>query len=319
MSDEIEKSLAEQGPGTSSTDYGALLSEAQPSPHRFELESPTAPEGTAKERLHALRDAISAVSEDYPEVIGATVYGSTVKGRVKPESDIDGFMFVDTDRAASEGRPVSTQNKANGIYFEPYTTSYYGAVVSEMEALGYREAMLKDFAALPISRQIVTASIDKLLPQAEVMENFWNQVRRLEPKAKEIQVQAIKDFRVFDVANDQRPMTAEERQQFDEGFISELPPEVNRDLLRCPDIRDARNIRGLFHLGINNQPLRQYRSKVISELQAQGELGVIIWEDIGQWVLMFEKDRQEAKAYWPSTLEEAAQVYGDEQSAPSEA
>lgn len=78
--------------------------------HRFELHSENAPEGLARERLRVFRDALSEVQERYPEVLGATIFGSTVKGRVKSESDIDSYLFIDADKAVEAKRPFNTVN-----------------------------------------------------------------------------------------------------------------------------------------------------------------------------------------------------------------
>lgn len=47
-----------------------------------------------------------------------------------------------------------------------------------------------------------------------------------------------------------------ERLEAEKEFIGALPPFVDRDLLHYPGLAVPRNIRGLFHLGINNQQLR---------------------------------------------------------------
>ncbi len=61
---------------------------------RFEL--PT--NEVAKERLDIFRKAVKEFQTEHPEVLGATVYGSMIKGKQANESsDIDACVYIDSD------------------------------------------------------------------------------------------------------------------------------------------------------------------------------------------------------------------------------
>jgi hypothetical protein len=323
MSYEVENSSNQPEPGTSSTDYTEMYRDAQPpvesSPlsdvsrlsHRFELDSLNAPEGTARERLHALRDAITTVQEQYPEVLGATVFGSTVKGRVKLESDIDGFLFVDAGRAAEVDRPLHTEEQRYGTYLQPSTSPYKAAIVEDMRDQGFTDpGLFKDFGELAISPAIISDSIEKLIPKAEAVGAFRERVLSMEPTLKDAQIQAINDLNDLNSANKSAGMSEVEQLAAEKAFVEALPHSVDRELLHYSGLAIPRNIRGLFHLGINNQQLRTYRSMALNGLAANGQAGEVIWTELTKQVLHFEEGRRGASIYFPRTLAEASAIYG---------
>jgi len=49
-------------------------------------------------RLEQFRQQVKKFQEEYPEVLGATVFGSMIKGeKATAESDIDGFLYIDAE------------------------------------------------------------------------------------------------------------------------------------------------------------------------------------------------------------------------------
>ncbi len=70
------------------------MDEEKVSARRFELA--TAP--VARTRLDVFRDGIKKFQKKHSEVLGATVYGSMVKGeKAKATSDVDAFLYIDAD------------------------------------------------------------------------------------------------------------------------------------------------------------------------------------------------------------------------------
>ena len=132
---------------------------------RFVLESPKAPEGLALERLRALQATILEARQDYPEIAGATVFGSTVKGRVKPKSDIDGFIFIDEDVATAAGRPhrlfMYAGNQPEVWIDETKSDQPYKDLI--LRGLWNRLRLQPDhidgFTVLPISSAVVQVSV----------------------------------------------------------------------------------------------------------------------------------------------------------------
>jgi predicted nucleotidyltransferase len=60
-----------------------------------------ATESTAKNRLDDFRGAVKDYQKEHPEFLGATVYGSMIKGEQATEnSDVDAFLYVDKELIA---------------------------------------------------------------------------------------------------------------------------------------------------------------------------------------------------------------------------
>lgn len=66
---------------------------AEPPEKRFKLSG----EPFAKERLAKVKTTVDVLKREHPEILSFCLFGSMVKGKAKPESDIDGYLFVDAD------------------------------------------------------------------------------------------------------------------------------------------------------------------------------------------------------------------------------
>lgn len=67
----------------------------------------------ARERLDNFRDTVKQIQKENPEVLGATVYGSMIKGQqAREESDVDAFLYVDTEnQKTGEENPDDYRNR----------------------------------------------------------------------------------------------------------------------------------------------------------------------------------------------------------------
>ena len=113
---------------------------------RFELPV----QDTAKERLSNFRDTVKQMQEENPEVLGATVYGSMIKGQQAREgSDVDAFLYVD-----AENQKVGEENP--GKYRDKL-----------LEKLGAKEnensKYYEDIRVQPLSEKIIDKEISDQL------------------------------------------------------------------------------------------------------------------------------------------------------------
>lgn len=63
--------------------------------HRFRIEP------VDRELLNRVKGALGQVREQYPQIKGVAFYGSRTKGRAKPNSDLDMFIFYDGSELAN--------------------------------------------------------------------------------------------------------------------------------------------------------------------------------------------------------------------------
>jgi predicted nucleotidyltransferase len=70
-----------------------MLSESK---KRFKL----SPEEFAVERARGIHEAVHELQRSHPEILGMTLFGSLTKGLSRPDSDVDGFIYVDLQRVA---------------------------------------------------------------------------------------------------------------------------------------------------------------------------------------------------------------------------
>lgn len=77
-----------------------FIDERKPA-RRFEL----ATESVARSRLDGFRDTVKKFQKQHPEVLGATIFGSMIRGdKAKASSDVDAFLYVDADTLPSKDR-----------------------------------------------------------------------------------------------------------------------------------------------------------------------------------------------------------------------
>ena len=67
-------------------------------------------ESTAKTRLDSFRHGIKDFQKDHPEVLGATIYGSMIKGdQAKETSDVDAFLYIDAEALSPNNKLQDTR------------------------------------------------------------------------------------------------------------------------------------------------------------------------------------------------------------------
>jgi len=93
-----------------------------------------ATETSARTRLDNFRDGVKNFQKQNPEVLGATVYGSMIKGeQAKETSDVDAFLYID-----KEILPEGEKGKSEDIVGSEYRNNFLKSLnISEEEASKY--------------------------------------------------------------------------------------------------------------------------------------------------------------------------------------
>ncbi len=93
-----------------------IISKANTNERRFL----PATESSAKARLDHFRNGIKSFQKEHPEVLGATVYGSMIKGeQAKESSDVDAFLYID-----KETLPIENNNKNDEVIESEYRENF---------------------------------------------------------------------------------------------------------------------------------------------------------------------------------------------------
>jgi len=93
-----------------------------------------ATESFAKARLDNFRSGIKSFQKEHPEVLGATVYGSMIKGdQAKETSDVDAFLYID-----KENLPNGEKSKDIDVLESEYRSGFLKSLnISQEEASKY--------------------------------------------------------------------------------------------------------------------------------------------------------------------------------------
>lgn len=243
----------------------------------------------ADERLRVLNETIEAYQADHPFIEAATVFGSTVHGEARPESDIDAFVFVD---------PASLP--------EEFSTEVNGRrVLTARDAKDMGRAMQVDLMAglgKTVTRDGEHEKNDVkvfAINEAAIEEELAKQIKQYEAFARYRQARDI----LIDRYHGQNPLP---EQDFDEYATQALgePP--------YPDSIDW-SIPALFHPGVGDtERLQTLRSAVVNSLPESAG-GAKAWEEIKDRVAMFEGDlhhRDDLSVALPDTVADARQAFG---------
>ncbi|MES2930838.1 MAG: nucleotidyltransferase domain-containing protein [Patescibacteria group bacterium] len=108
---------------------------------RFELPI----QDEAKARLDTFRTTVKELQKENPEILGATVYGSMIKGKqARAESDVDSFLYVDAENPASDKieadsyrqkllEKLGAENNENSKYYEDVRVQPLSTAIIEKE------------------------------------------------------------------------------------------------------------------------------------------------------------------------------------------
>ncbi|MES2023578.1 MAG: nucleotidyltransferase domain-containing protein [Patescibacteria group bacterium] len=131
-------------------------------------------EPNAKERLKIFREGFKEFQKEYPEVLGAMLYGSMAKGKADGDSDIDVSIFVDAEALKDENLP-KVESKIR------YSPDYRRGLVYRNKFLKYLNIsnyeILQYYAHLDvklISEKIIDETINKFLLKKDDYKKWKN-------------------------------------------------------------------------------------------------------------------------------------------------
>ncbi len=213
-----------------------------------------------------------------PEIAGATLFGSRLKGEATEKSDVDCTIFIDADAMAQQGVHVGI-DKTGNLNWGEYESlkrdfqAYFGNFLAQKTDKN-PSVITGGIYIEPVSENLIKQELDQHL------ENFTNYEKETEEHWHKVDEWA-KDL--SDNAGD-RP---------------EAPEYVTI----------ARNIPALFHPDLTTG-LEDYREAVITRLIAAGPLGEKVWQDILDSLAFGEGHREitDETAY-PINLAQAKEWY----------
>lgn len=240
------------------------------------------------ERLAALKRTVAAVQAEHPEILSFMLFGSMSRGKPRPESDIDGYLFVDATAYEDESSSASSFVQSSSRFgtetlFPPeIAKSYSDEFTKRMsEESGMDSAKIKEgLKVRPISERIIMTDVAQLIKTAEAELAFAKARQEWEDaKSHGNLIRAIQHRR--------------------------NEPKQPHILRAIPSTA----LLGMFHLDVGGG-IRAYRAKVLEELMSHGEAGERAWSAIIQSVEMAENYWQTTDKHYPRTLKHAHEMYG---------
>jgi predicted nucleotidyltransferase len=236
-------------------------------------------EDFARERVGAIKEIVTELKNEHPEVLSFCMYGSMVKGTARLESDVDGYLFVDASEAGEGQNTVDNEPKINkqddgtvstkpqARFTEEPENFYKTALENKFkDKIGFDESKTKDLKVLPISKEIIDSHVDAL------KKNF-------------------EDLKAYE--------KAWENMDWEAGGESPRRPD---------DIYVSDNLSKMFHLEVGGG-IRKYRQHLIEKLSSLGEAGDKIWREIMDATATMEHGGID-NARYPKNVEEARKIYG---------
>jgi len=240
-------------------------------------EHPRFVEGTPEnqETLERFVEGLRELQAQNPEIAGATLFGSRLKGESTAKSDVDCKILIDANRLAENDIPVTVDDEGH-IDWGKHTDlkkdfeSHFGEVLAEKT--NKDPSVIKGGIYVEaVSPELIRNQIDKYTDYLKAYD------------------QAIVDREKFwdnpDADFDNSPPLPEQ------VFVADPIPA-----LFSPDLLHG---------------LEKYREEVVHYLKDKGEYGEKAWQDILERV-RFGEGHVEAdnSAHYPATLEQANEWYG---------
>lgn len=244
----------------------------------------------AKERIEAVKESLSKLKEDDPSILSFCMYGSMVKGTTKPESDIDGFLFVDADLSAEEHQQhdenltedEESKSKIETFFIEKINAQYTEKLHETLKSqANLTEEQVAHAKIRPITEEIIDRHINFI---ANGLQNEREYKKQYDEWDKNLDSKTT-DFNKLDEYLKARP---------------EYPEPIS----------PSTTLAGMFHLEIGGG-IRKYRDILISKLESMEQDGEKIWQEIIKSTEMFEQNlSSDTEKKYPRTLDEAKKIYG---------
>jgi len=235
-------------------------------------------------RLKETQAVVREIKSEFPEVLSLCVFGSNIKGKARKDSDIDGYLFVDSLQLAKklkcdEKDIVVTEiedrefYKSKKIHFNEDIASRYSGLIREQlkTRLCLTDRQVEHVRTRPISESIIDNYIEDW--------KGWD-----------------KNMQLYEIAS------IEYDRSLDNGDFLQNRPKL-------PGNMQTSFIPYIFHMAIG-QGIEKYRSYLIKKLCDLGNSGERIWKEVIEGTEMMENYLNTGtNIYYPRTLEEAKEQY----------
>ncbi len=143
----------------------------------------------ARGRLEAFRTTVKEFQKENPEVLGATVYGSMIKGKqAHSESDIDAFLYIDAENPAC--------NSTNPDLYRDKFLNKLGAETLE-ERSRYYEDLRSQFLSTDILEKEIADQLDFYTKESLYKEMLRQRYGESSEEEKEQLLKQEPDFRTI--------------------------------------------------------------------------------------------------------------------------
>ena len=259
-------------------------------PKRFQLSG----EKFAKERMATVKEVVKSLQSKHPEVLSLCMFGSMTTGTARPESDIDGYLFVDVTKSAAARKTspdaiIETQKSDHSrtptAYFTEEVAADYTLPIRDAlkSKLGLSDEHVEHIRSRPISREIIDQQVNSVVGQIQELEKY-----KLAMAEREL-----------NDPFDKPDSTPEEIQAYWDNR-PEHPP--------FPDV--GTNLSAMFHLETGGG-IREYRQYLLDKLGGLGETGEKVWRVVIERTEAMEQHlRTGTEVNYPRSLEKAREVYG---------
>ncbi len=245
-------------------------------PKRFTLSG----EEFARQRISAVKKEVKHLKQEKPEVLSLCMFGSLTTGKTRPDSDIDGYLFVDADEVSKKYQienelfletEVDSQGNIETYLKETLASRYTSPLRENLRKHFLEEEDVEHIRVRPISTEIIDYHVENLRQHLESMKTYQ---------------QESDEYKRNNYQGDQPEM-----------------PDI---------IMPSTSLGAMFHLDVGGGIVK-YRQYLISKLSDMGDIGEEIWKVVIQdgTEMMEQHLNTETDISYPRTLGEAKKVYGD--------
>jgi predicted nucleotidyltransferase len=123
-------------------------------------------------RREAVRGYLTDASRLHAEVLGATLYGSAARGDARPDSDIDGYVFISVDLLPESARRRLVYEHGEPELAPALRKVHRLAIDHYFANRGFSERQVHDFRPLPIGAALLERELDALAAEATRPEGY---------------------------------------------------------------------------------------------------------------------------------------------------
>lgn len=253
-------------------------------------------EDFSEKHLTAVKEEVDEIKEKYPEVLSLCLFGSMVKGTAHEDSDIDGYLFIDSASAAAkenipEEQIIKYHQTRNDVYFTDEVAGRYTHEFRDglKQKTGLEDKDVEHIRSRPISERVINDSIQAALQYQKAKEQYY------------------KDLDQYDIDQKVWVKNTPKRGQSIEVILEHQKNKPKRPVSPDPV---STSLGSMFHLDVGGG-IGKYRKMLFTKLVELGPAGEEIWKSvIGNTERMENNLRGDPSKRYPRTLVEAIEIYG---------